>query len=416
MGRKTKRPREGGEAPKKCDFRQRAHSNPLADAGRDHPSSPRCVDWHASFPAHFAPLLPGGQAPPAEDGAPEVQKEVEWVDIGCGYGGLLMAMAPAFPEKLMLGLEIRDKVSQFAHEKIVSLRAENPGSYQNCDVLKVNAQKHLPQFFRKGQLEKLLFCFPDPHFKKTNYRRRIVTVGLCAEYGYCIREGGHLYTVTDCTELHEWMVRHLEESPMFERLTEAEEQADPVVPFICTRTDESIKVARNQGDKTASVWRRLVDTPSASHGGLGRLSSSCQVAAAARLLTEARVSGRGLTTVDAVPVCACLPACWPSGLPACLPACGRPRGCSTLTFGCAARWLGVGFRRRSSAARPRTPPSGSWSGWWRRQKQRAAALGAAGVATTAPAITSPPHRPDAQPSTVPSLGESWAGSGWKLRW
>eukprot|EP01046_Picozoa_sp_COSAG06_P013028 COSAG06_NODE_779_length_12371_cov_6.466102_17_plen_69_part_01 len=64
MGRKTKRPRAEGEAPKKCDFRQRAHSNPLADVGEDgHPPHPSRVDWHASFPQHFPPLpAPAGAA------------------------------------------------------------------------------------------------------------------------------------------------------------------------------------------------------------------------------------------------------------------------------------------------------------------------------------------------------------------
>jgi len=34
--------------------------------------------------------------------------------------------------------------------------------------------KFLPNHFRKGQLEKLFFLFPDPHFKKANIRRRII--------------------------------------------------------------------------------------------------------------------------------------------------------------------------------------------------------------------------------------------------
>ena len=35
--------------------------------------------------------------------------------------------------------------------------------------------KYFPNFFEKGQLSKLFFCFPDPHFKAANFRRRIVT-------------------------------------------------------------------------------------------------------------------------------------------------------------------------------------------------------------------------------------------------
>jgi hypothetical protein len=35
--------------------------------------------------------------------------------------------------------------------------------------------KYLPHFLEKGQLEKIFFCFPDPHFKAKNHRRRIIT-------------------------------------------------------------------------------------------------------------------------------------------------------------------------------------------------------------------------------------------------
>jgi len=35
------------------------------------------------------------------------------VDIGCGYGGLLFELAKEFPNDLILGMEIRDKVTNF---------------------------------------------------------------------------------------------------------------------------------------------------------------------------------------------------------------------------------------------------------------------------------------------------------------
>ena len=44
-------------------------------------------------------------------GAAEPPK-VEFADVGCGFGGLLIKLAPLFPDKLMVGMEIRDKVSQ----------------------------------------------------------------------------------------------------------------------------------------------------------------------------------------------------------------------------------------------------------------------------------------------------------------
>ena len=35
------------------------------------------------------------------------------LDIGCGYGGLMFALTKHFPDNLILGQEIRDKVANF---------------------------------------------------------------------------------------------------------------------------------------------------------------------------------------------------------------------------------------------------------------------------------------------------------------
>jgi tRNA (guanine-N7-)-methyltransferase len=109
-----------------------------------------------------------------EDKAKWEGKEVEFVDIGCGYGGLLVELSPMFPETLMLGLEIRVKVSDYVHDRVLALREEHPGAYQNVSVLRTNAMKYLPNLFHKGQLSKMFFLYPDPHFKKTKHKWRII--------------------------------------------------------------------------------------------------------------------------------------------------------------------------------------------------------------------------------------------------
>jgi tRNA (guanine-N7-)-methyltransferase len=49
------------------------------------------------------------------------------------------------------------------------MRNENPGKYENIWVEQSNAMKYLPHYFKKGQLEKIFFMFPDPQFKNKNY-------------------------------------------------------------------------------------------------------------------------------------------------------------------------------------------------------------------------------------------------------
>ena len=62
-----------------------------------------------------------------------------------------------FPDKLMLGMEIRLKVSDYVRDRVVALREQNPGKYQNINCLRNNAMKYLPNFFYKGQVSGISF-------------------------------------------------------------------------------------------------------------------------------------------------------------------------------------------------------------------------------------------------------------------
>ena len=96
-------------------------------------------------------------------------------------------LSPLFPSTLMLGLEIRVKVSDYVKERIAALRTKDAGSYGNIACIRTNAMKYLPNYFRCGQLSKMFFLFPDPHFKKTKHKWRIISATLLAEYAYVLR-------------------------------------------------------------------------------------------------------------------------------------------------------------------------------------------------------------------------------------
>ena len=63
-----------------------------------------------------------------------------------------VSLSPLFPETLMLGMEIRVKVSDYVQDRIKALREQTSGQYQNIACLRSNAMKYLPNFFRKGQV------------------------------------------------------------------------------------------------------------------------------------------------------------------------------------------------------------------------------------------------------------------------
>ena len=67
-------------------YRQRAHANPFSDHALSYPSCPEEFDIDKLYPAFSG----SGKYP-------------EFADVGCGFGGLLVALAPMFPDSLILG-------------------------------------------------------------------------------------------------------------------------------------------------------------------------------------------------------------------------------------------------------------------------------------------------------------------------
>lgn len=235
------------DLPRKRFYRQRAHSNPFSDHRLDYPKNPDAMNWGKLYPDYV------------DEKTGKFTLKVEFADIGCGYGGLLMKLGSEFPENISLGMEIRVQVTQYVEDRIIALREQNreDKAYQNVAVLRGNAMKFIPNFFHKGQLLKMFFCFPDPHFKQRKHKARIITNTLLSEYSYVLREGGIIYTITDVKDLHEWMVKHLEEHPLFERLSTEWEAQDKCAQLVWNSTEEGQKVERNKGSKYIACFKRL---------------------------------------------------------------------------------------------------------------------------------------------------------------
>jgi tRNA (guanine-N7-)-methyltransferase len=271
--------------PRKRFYRTRAHSNPLnaaVGAMRVPAAPPPPERWAAHFPAFFA----AHQQQQQGHHPPQPLPEVRFADVGCGFGGLLVRLATLYPDKLALGLELRDKVAAYVRERVLALRhvqrgllkergqeeavaaaaapaeadpteSPVPGGYENISVLRANAMRHLPNYFRARQLEKLFFCFPDPHFKASNRRRRIVSVPLLAEYAHLVAPGGRVYTITDVPELGAWMRAQLEAHPSFVEVSAEELARDAAANLLPLATEEGQKVARNGGQTFIAVFERV---------------------------------------------------------------------------------------------------------------------------------------------------------------
>lgn len=237
--------------PQKKFFRSRAHCNPLAHNDSFHyPTSPieAISTWNSLYP-NFQPSF-----------SDKEELIIRHLDIGMGYGGLTIALAKLYPDKLVLGMEIRIKVCEYVRLRIEALRSENISTrqYQNAACLRTNCMRYLPNYLKKETLEKIFFCFPDPHFKAKNFRRRIISYALLTEYAHFLKPGGRLYTITDVEELHRWHVEKCRSHPSYHQLDDEEVMRDdPAVLAMHEETEEGRKVARLGGKKYFAVFERL---------------------------------------------------------------------------------------------------------------------------------------------------------------
>ncbi|KDN39011.1 hypothetical protein K437DRAFT_259213 [Tilletiaria anomala UBC 951] len=105
--------------PQKKWYRQRAHANPFSDHMLTYPAHPAAMDWSEHFPDF---LLPPHSPETNPSQPPRLSQPVCFADIGCGFGGLLMDLAPLFPDTLMVGMEIRQQVADYVVHKVRALR------------------------------------------------------------------------------------------------------------------------------------------------------------------------------------------------------------------------------------------------------------------------------------------------------
>jgi hypothetical protein len=82
------------------------------------------------------------------------------LDLGCGFGGVTVALARLFPHEVTVGVEIRRKVVQYVHERLGRRSALG-----NAAVVASNGMKFLPHFFPAASLARVFRALSRPAFQ-----------------------------------------------------------------------------------------------------------------------------------------------------------------------------------------------------------------------------------------------------------
>jgi tRNA (guanine-N7-)-methyltransferase len=146
------------------------------------------------------------------------------IDLGCGDGAFLVAMAERFPERNFLGIErllgrVRSACGRAARHGLGNVR-----------VLRVESSYAVKYLLPPGSIAVAHLLFPDPWPKKRHHRRRIVTREFVAAVRRLLAPGGQFRIVTDQADYFE-SIRALLAGAAFAEETPDEVDAFPLTTF-----------------------------------------------------------------------------------------------------------------------------------------------------------------------------------------
>lgn len=111
------------------------------------------------------------------------------VDLGCGDGSFLCALAQRTPEKNFLGIE--RLLGRFRSAAVKAAKIPN------VRVLRMESSYVVRYLLPRRSVETFYLLFPDPWPKRRHWRRRIVTPDLLKAISQALIQGGILLIATD---------------------------------------------------------------------------------------------------------------------------------------------------------------------------------------------------------------------------
>ena len=111
------------------------------------------------------------------------------VDLGCGDGSFICALAERMPERNFLGIErLLGRIRSAARKA---------AAVDNVRLLRMESSYAVRYLLPAGSVETFYLLFPDPWPKRRHWRRRIVTAEFLRAISQALAENGRFLIATD---------------------------------------------------------------------------------------------------------------------------------------------------------------------------------------------------------------------------
>ena len=129
------------------------------------------------------------------------------VDLGCGDGSFLCALAQRLPDKNFLGIERLSARIRSSARKAASLG--------NVRLLQMESSYAVRYLLPAESVETFYLLFPDPWPKRRHHRRRIVTPDFLDSVHVALEQNGITYIATDHLDYFRKIKKIAESTPGF---------------------------------------------------------------------------------------------------------------------------------------------------------------------------------------------------------
>jgi tRNA (guanine-N7-)-methyltransferase len=139
------------------------------------------------------------------------------LDIGCASGEFLFDLALVNTSWNYLGMEIREKLSKTAKEKVREKEIKNLYFvFGNANNILNEDQSD----FIITNLKSISFNFPDPWFKKRHHKRRVIQPELINILSKSLQKGSLIFIKTDVKDLFNYMDNTISSNFNFKKIDE----------------------------------------------------------------------------------------------------------------------------------------------------------------------------------------------------
>ena len=132
------------------------------------------------------------------------------IDVGCGGGRFPLAMAKRFRERNFLGVDVREALVERGEKwgEFAEVSENVAFAAGNCTVsLKpwLEDYNENNKDNKRGKVELVCVQFPDPHFKRKHWKRRVVQKEMVEALASGLEEGARVFLQSDVKEVAEDM-------------------------------------------------------------------------------------------------------------------------------------------------------------------------------------------------------------------